>query len=1174
MSLAIRPVSAAVAVFAAAFAANANTTYYFQGTPGEETYIWDNTQWKTEDGTAKTLFQNSAGTRDMTADAVITNGQLAVTETAWSDKEFCFLGNTLTISGEESESILRHNGSSFSYADVILKGNGALYLSGRYSTSKSSGIANTTTIEIDPDTTEEKPAIIYLGDRTGNFASWAPIRGSGYLKFALKTGTAEKWMSLSADNTSYTGVVAVVGSNSKVIGLNGEAEGSLFGNPPEFLEKGLVLENGHAYFKYSGSLPANRGVYIKTVGGLGANSGITGTIDSVITFEDANAVLQKVGPGTVELAGGISDDSPAGTIYLSNGTLKMKAADASKVNFTGSYPLVLTGSGTASFDDTLSTFTSTLTMKDTSTLDLSNGANIAAAVTMESGTSLKLPALGTGAAAVRTLSLAANTPVTFGDGSPVPDGLYKVLAVTGSADASTVAQNLSCQNVASSGGAVSMFASGGDVYLAVGTAGQGDADICVWTGGGVDNLFSTQENWLGGREPVAGESLSSILFNNGSAGEAVNDVGDIGVAKIVLNSSGVTTVSNVSGYKFTGVTNITTAANVHHVFNCPVECKDGVTPVVPGAANNYVDFKGGLTASSLSNARSLHWCGNISITNTATWSVAWENNGSTSQVLDGNGSMFSAKVVGLGYFSINSAENVANTAKVEKIVYSNGLRYVNYNGNWACRWQCVASLMRSGAVLKVGEIAISGDVPEIFHSYAEDSDSYGESGVIEADKITLGSTKDTGTGWTDQRRPFFWLNRGRRYGEWKNNKMTLHNESKSGTWAIGSGGLAFSSSCNNSAAYKVASGGALLNSFADWTLAPHGQGAAKTALEIEGAANLEINTDHYVTGDPEIDNGAKPHTVTINGVITGGGSLLISGGGRVVFNSVSTFSSWMRVATELVLKPGSQAGASTMSLWNNGTLNLTSKGCVTLGSNITFGNGSTLKFKIHDNTDTNKLNAAFNLSNINGTTQFINVYVDSSLDYASLEANTYTLITQTGETELVEGDLRKFKLQGNGCLKLAIKDGNLIAVPKPYFFIRISENSTRELPVPLDWIDASGTASSSDSVENITKALTSAGANGIARWQSYCLGLSPTNAESVVLCIPTPDQPVDTGAFKFTTNVTVPQGVTGVVATAYLECKSGNDDWSQQGVGQPISNNSAVVFTGNADPGNALSFFV
>ena len=74
--------------------------------PGTETYIWGNTQWKTADGTAKTLFQNSSGTRDRTADAVITNGQLAVTETAISDKEFDFLGNTLTISGEESESIL------------------------------------------------------------------------------------------------------------------------------------------------------------------------------------------------------------------------------------------------------------------------------------------------------------------------------------------------------------------------------------------------------------------------------------------------------------------------------------------------------------------------------------------------------------------------------------------------------------------------------------------------------------------------------------------------------------------------------------------------------------------------------------------------------------------------------------------------------------------------------------------------------------------------------------------------------------------------------------------------------------------------------------------------------------------------------------------------------------
>ena len=395
--------------------------------------------------------------------------------------------------------------------------------------------------------------------------------------------------------------------------------------------------------------------------------------------------------------------------------------------------------------------------------------------------------------------------------------------------------------------------------------------------------------------------------------------------------------------------------------------------------------------------------------------------------------MFSAKEVGLGYFSINSAENVANTAKVEKIVYSNGMRYVNYNGNWACRWQCVAALMRSGAVLKVGEIAISGDVPEIFHSYAEDSDSYGESGVIEADKITLGSTQDTGGGWENQRRPYMWLNRGRRYGTWKSNKMTLHFESKSGTWAIGPGGLAFSSSCNNNARYKVASGGALLNSFGDWTLAAHAKGADKTALEIESAANLEINTDHYVTGDPEIDNGATPHTVTINGVISGGGSLMISGGGRVVFNSFSTPSGWTRVKSgEAVLKAGSRPGNSVLSIWSDGMLTLPDSGTVTLATNIVVTTNCKLKFIINDKADTNKLSTiAVDHSGIGSDVAPVNVYVEAPEEQYMRGFTPYTLITVTGDTKLATEDLVKFKLQDkpSWAHRLDIVDGNLVLWP-------------------------------------------------------------------------------------------------------------------------------------------------
>ena len=674
-------------------------------------------------------------------------------------------------------------------------------------------------------------------------------------------------------------------------------------------------------------------------------------------------------------------------------------------------------------------------------------------VTMCEGTKLFFPDAGVGTTAhMGAISFAENTSIVFsnlsvsvtaasasgysfanpattvleftGDGV-LPDGVYPLFSLPGGAfGADLSAFQLSGSAIV--GKTAALYRRAGAVVLVVGNGGTPAVPTMIASGN-----MSDAANWLGGVVPSAETAYEGIVFDF-SATNVVNDIGDITAKNIVFKTADAALVSSVSGYKFTGVTNMTTVANVHNVFACAVECTGIVQPSLPGTADNYVDFKGGVYATFLANTRPLYWCGDVHMANQGAWSPSYAVGDTNKQYLAGNGSKFTAGDVNLNWFAVNTEEGAANTVKVARVLcnaINPSLRWHGGNdgkymgvGNWRYRWTCVADTMRSGAVLKANSIETSGACPELFHSYAEDG--YGDSGVIEVNEIKHGSTTQI-TGADNQCYPYIWLNRGYR-SDWQR----FH--TKPGTWAIGSGGLKFSSGCENNAMYRVGGGpGALVKSFGDWTLAAHTNGASRTALEIEANSQLEINTDHYVTGDPEIDDGATPHTVTIDGVITGGGSLLISGGGRVVFNSVSTFSSWMRVATELVLKPGSQAGVSTMSLWNNGTLNLTSKGCVTLGSNITFGNGSTLRFGIHDNTDTNKLSAAFNLSNINGTTQFINVYVEAMCDAYLRGFSPYTLITVTGDTKLEESDLRKFILKDkpSWASRLAIQGGNLVLVP-------------------------------------------------------------------------------------------------------------------------------------------------
>ena len=140
----------------------------------------------------------------------------------------------------------------------------------------------------------------------------------------------------------------------------------------------------------------------------------------------------------------------------------------------------------------------------------------------------------------------------------------------------------------------------------------------------------------------------------------------------------------------------------------------------------------------------------------------------------------------------------------------------------------------------------------------------------------------------------------------------------------------------------------------------------------------------------------------------------------------------MRVATELVLKQGSQPGASTISVWNNGTLSMPDSGCVTVGANIVFGNQSTLKFTLNDKTDTNKLEAtSVTLDTLGSNDRYVNVYVDTLKGQYLRGFAPYTLLTVTGETKLTEADLPKFRLQSkpSWASRLGIVDGNLVLWP-------------------------------------------------------------------------------------------------------------------------------------------------
>ena len=472
----------------------------------------------------------------------------------------------------------------------------------------------------------------------------------------------------------------------------------------------------------------------------------------------------------------------------------------------------------------------------------------------------------------------------------------------------------------------------------------------------------------------------------------MNDIVGLSVTNVTFGGNATSPVT-ISGEALSNCVTILNQSTAHHILKCEVVCKSGVTPGISRAANNYIEFSGGLTASALTTAATSRWCGKITMENSSKWVPGYNADHLLVAPAGGasGGTMFTAKTVDFNWLKINSAENVANTAKVEKAVCDGAnYRYTLRQKNWSFRWCLVAEQLRSGGVLKVGEVATTGaNSPDLFHSYA--TSSYGESGIIEVNKITNGGTTNSGEAdTTDQRLPYIWLNRG--YRGW--NSWT---HAKPGTWAVGSGGLTFTSDCNAAAKYRVgANCGALLKSFGDWTLAAQGRGAANVALHINTGATLEINTDHYVTGDETAETPAT-HKVTLTGKVDGAGKMLLSGGGSVTFNYNSTFTGGTVATNSLTLavNNASRPGSGAVKMERGTTLLFPKAGVGTtadMGA-ITLAGDNTVVFSNMTSGVTAARVAGLTLSNPDTTTFAIE-------GESALAPGYYTLFKFTGGTAI------------------------------------------------------------------------------------------------------------------------------------------------------------------------------
>jgi len=927
----------------------------------------------------------------------------------------------------------------------------------------------------------------------------------------------------------------------------------------------------NAYAKYR--VGANCGALLKSFGDWTLAAQGSGAANTALHI-DTGATLE------INTDHYVTGDETAETPATHKVTLTGKVDGAGK--------MLLSGGGSVTFNYN-STFTGGTVATNSLTLAVNNASRPGSgAVKMERGTTLLFPKAGVGTtadmgaitlagdntlvfsnmtsgvtaarAASLTLSDPATTTFAIEGESALAPGIYQLFALTGGVAPDV--SNATFAGTALEGVEYEVLANAGGVSIYV--PGEFDVEKPQMVKSGA---MSDAANWLGMKKPSTDALNAEIVFLP-SVTNAVNDMGEIPVTKLSFQATVPVTVSGAG--KFTEVTTIETSASVHHTLGCKVECKNGVTPTIPNVENNYVKFTGGLVTPTLEmpadfGAAACYYMGKISITNSS-WYVNLSRDNSSHSVSVRvhilGGSEISAKSASLNFVNIHS-----NAVFTVKNLTAGGRWYADansskYMGNWGSAGPWKVSWTRLAENCD-GKIVVTGSIDPGSGKDCFLPEGTAPNRVVIAKGIVNSSTTAMTGNYTAG--PYIFLNRG--------NKTTngtaygLANSTGEFKIALGSGGLLVKSTANSGAKFIVGADNTIC-SYEDWAIAAHPT-SGNTVLE--NSKTLTIDTDHYAVGDPAIDDGATNHTVTVNGVIGGSGHLLAAGAGKVVFNSVCTYTGWTKVKGEVVLKTGSKPGASTLSVWSGGTLTLPDRGTVTLGSNIVVAAETNLRFTINDSTDTNKLVVSGVTNTIDTANKFVNVYVDldESQDYASF-TNVYTLVTVTGDTKLQEADLSKYKLIDNEHLTLAIEDGNLVVKRKPYFYIKIAEQEDSQLEVPWNWPKENGIATTEEAIGDVAAKLARDGENGIPVWQSYCLGLEPTNSQSVVLCEAAADQSEPGRVAIKAGNINIPEGLKGVEVSATLERKIPGGEFTAE-TNDTFASGAIVLTTPEIGPG--LSFF-
>ena len=863
------------------------------------------------------------------------------------------------------------------------------------------------------------------------------------------------------------------------------------------------------------------------------NGGTVTVQDIKITYAGYGGTAYMYLNGGTYITSQIYSNSGRGTVIFNGGTLKVNGSynyyggilgysSGLKVKVGDNGGTIDTGGAWRYMDNFImpdGESTGGMTIKGGATLCMNGVNTYRGRTTIELGTKVQVSS-----PAVIPNGIAISKPGTLAD------GIYTVLASTNGAFAASIVSDA----VVPEGCTLFLSPDKTSVCCKVGK----DVD-CFWTGAAGDSLFSNPDNWLGGAAPQPGAAQSIVLNGCAFGGVFTNDISGLTPSSVTYTGDGEGKVYPAEGagdYSLRGlhvVSNLSTTANI--TFELPVFYADGLTAeVYHGGVLNYnsrwssfskntglVVFEGGVTCfeipmreSGAHNIYAGHWHRTNPVPFTAAINSNW----------------------GKSVYKNSSLETD-----------STGATWALYIGNGGAVTSRTAYIASSSILFgkNEGEFVVTGVVTGQVAGSKCPALGANSSFKVKMEKMVVTGTPDST----------------------KNLWFFLGNEdtaSASHTVYVGDGGLQYAHTNNSPSAY-YSTGGRDSKTKDSTTLRPWHNGFSIGERGCKNYFFICRNTTTFNT-DNEAGEGK---TITVNTRTADGGALTISGKGTVRYNkadgeNVHSGAITVQSPATFELGAGVKSGTGNVTVNNGATLSLPESGTATIGGNLTLQSGAKLKFGINDANETTFALVSGKTLPASGT-----VAIEFAEGSTFVPRRTYTLLSGGN---LQSSDKDKFALPQDDKGELDVDaSGNLVYKAPTCFFIKIADGAANDLEVPLEWIYANTAATAASGAEQIAEALKNTGANGIPVWQSYCMGLDPDDAASVVLCVPAQDQPDGAGAFKFTTNVSVPEDLAGVAVSASLDRKSGGDWVEQQS--KTVSSGAPVEFTASADPAAVLSFF-